>query len=58
MAKKGEAGKALGTGVVFSFLGGLFSFLVLMFVAPSVGADYPEVFRLSSTSACASLPSL
>ena len=23
MAKKGEAGKALGTGVVFSFLGGL-----------------------------------
>ena len=36
MAKKGEAGKALGTGVVFSFLGGLFSFLVLMFVAPSV----------------------
>ena len=28
MAKKGEAGKALGTGVVFSFLGGLFSFLL------------------------------
>lgn len=36
MAKKGEAAKALGTGVVFSFLGGLFSFLILMFVAPSL----------------------
>lgn len=34
MAKKGEAAKALGTGVVFSFIGGLFSFLVLIFVAP------------------------
>ena len=36
MAKKGEAAKALGVGVVFSFLGGLVSFLILMFVAPSV----------------------
>lgn len=36
MAKKGQAAKALGTGVVFSFLGGLFSFLILMFVAPSL----------------------
>lgn len=36
MAKKGEAAKALGAGVVFSFLGGLFSFIILMFVAPSV----------------------
>ena len=36
MAKKGEAAKALGTGVVFSFIGGLFSFLILIFVAPSL----------------------
>lgn len=36
MAKKGEAAKALGVGVVFSFLGGLFSFLILIFVAPSL----------------------
>ena len=36
MAKKGQAAKALRTGVVFSFLGGLFSFLILMFVAPSL----------------------
>lgn len=36
MAKKGQASKALGVGVVFSFLGGLFSFLILMFVAPSL----------------------
>lgn len=36
MAQKGQAAKALGVGVVFSFIGGLFSFLVLMFVAPSV----------------------
>jgi putative tricarboxylic transport membrane protein len=34
MARKGEAGKALGLGIVFSFLGGLFSFIILMFIAP------------------------
>ncbi|HOV38312.1 MAG TPA: tripartite tricarboxylate transporter permease, partial [Spirochaetales bacterium] len=34
MAMKGEAGKALGVGIVYSFLGGLFSFLVLFFIAP------------------------
>ncbi|MGE4283176.1 MAG: tripartite tricarboxylate transporter permease [Clostridia bacterium] len=34
MAARGEAGKALGIGIVFSFLGGLFSFLVLFFIAP------------------------
>lgn len=34
MAKKGEAGKALGYGIVFSFLGSVFSFLVLTFCAP------------------------
>lgn len=36
MAKNGQAAKALGIGVVFSFLGGLISFLILMFVAPSL----------------------
>lgn len=34
MAKKGEAGKALGYGIVFSFLGSVFSFLILTFCAP------------------------
>ena len=34
MAKRGEAGKALGTGIVFSFGGGLFSIAALMFLAP------------------------
>ncbi len=34
MAKNGEAGRALGTGIVFSFLGTIFSIAVLVFVAP------------------------
>jgi len=34
MAKKGEAMKALGLGIVFSALGSIFSFLVLTFCAP------------------------
>lgn len=34
MAKKGEAGKALGVGIVFSFWGGLLSVFALMFLAP------------------------
>ena len=34
MARNGEAGKALGTGVVFSFLGGVVSMVVLMLLAP------------------------
>ncbi len=34
MARKGDAAKALGLGIVFSFLGGLFSFIILMFMAP------------------------
>ena len=36
MKKNGEAAKALGTGVVFSFIGGLISFMILLFVAPSL----------------------
>lgn len=34
MAAKGDAGKALGLGVVFSFLGGLVSFIILIFISP------------------------
>jgi putative tricarboxylic transport membrane protein len=36
MAKRGEAGKALGLGIVFSFLGGIFSLLILYFISPLV----------------------
>ncbi|MFA5448021.1 MAG: tripartite tricarboxylate transporter permease [Sphaerochaeta sp.] len=36
MARKGQAGKALGLGIVFSFLGGIFSLLVLYFISPMV----------------------
>lgn len=34
MAQKGEAGRALGLGIVFSFLGSVFSFIILTFCAP------------------------
>ncbi len=34
MAKRGEAARALGLGIVFSFLGSVFSFLILIFCAP------------------------
>lgn len=34
MAQRGEAMKALGIGIVFSFLGSLFSFFILSFCAP------------------------
>ncbi len=36
LAMKGEAGKALGVGIVASFFGGLFSYIVLMFLAPTL----------------------
>jgi putative tricarboxylic transport membrane protein len=36
MAKRGEAGKALGAGIVFSFLGTLFGIVVLIFLAPFI----------------------
>ena len=32
MAQRGEAGKALGTAIVFSFVGGIFSALVLTYL--------------------------
>jgi putative tricarboxylic transport membrane protein len=34
MAARGEAGRALSIGIVYSFLGGMFSLMVLFFVAP------------------------
>ena len=34
LAQQGKAGKALGVGIVFSFLGGVFSLIVLFFVSP------------------------
>jgi len=52
MAEKGEAGKALGAGIFYSFLGGWFSFLVLFFIAPPL-ADValkfgpPEYFSIA-----------
>lgn len=36
MAARGEAGKALGVGIVSSFLGGFFSYGVLMLLAPVI----------------------
>lgn len=36
LAKRGEAGKALGTGILASFIGGLFSILLLIFISPSL----------------------
>lgn len=36
LARKGQAAKALGVGVVFSFLGTIFSTILLMFVAPEI----------------------
>ncbi len=52
MAEKGEAGRALGAGIFYSFLGGTFSFLVLFFIAPPL-ADIalrfgpPEYFSIA-----------
>lgn len=36
LARKGEAGRALGTGILSSFVGGLFSILMLMFISPQL----------------------
>ena len=43
LAAKGEAGKALGVGIVYSFLGGLLSFIALIFIAPPI-ADFSLKF--------------
>ena len=36
LVKKGQAAKALGVGVVFSFMGTIFSTILLMFIAPEI----------------------
>ena len=36
LVRKGQAAKALGVGVVFSFLGTIFSTVLLMFIAPQI----------------------
>jgi putative tricarboxylic transport membrane protein len=36
MAQKGEAGKALGAGIVFSYIGGMLSVLALVTIAPAL----------------------
>ena len=36
MAARGEAGKALGTGIVYSFIGGLLSMFCLILIAPTL----------------------
>jgi len=36
MAQKGEAMRALGIGIVYSFLGSIFSFIILTFFAPKL----------------------
>jgi putative tricarboxylic transport membrane protein len=36
MAKRGEAGRALGLGIIGSFIGGIFSIFVLILVAPAL----------------------
>ena len=44
MAARGEAGRALGIAITSSFIGGLFSFLCLYFIAPTL-ADVALMFR-------------
>ena len=44
MAARGEAGRALGVAITASFVGGLFSFLCLFFIAPTL-ADVALLFR-------------
>ncbi len=36
MARDGKAGKALSVGIIYSFLGGMFSFIFLFFLAPTI----------------------
>ena len=38
MADKGEAGKALGVGILYSFIGGMISIFALMFISPYLAA--------------------
>ncbi|SDK99173.1 tripartite tricarboxylate transporter permease [Natronincola ferrireducens] len=36
MALRGEAGKALGIGIVYSFIGGMISIIILTFISPPI----------------------
>lgn len=38
MAQKGQAGRAMGASVVFSFIGGLLSIIALLFIAPPLAS--------------------
>lgn len=61
MAAKGEAGKALGVGIFFSFIGTLIGIIALMFIAPSLAKvalkfssyEYFSVGLFSLTMMCA-----
>jgi putative tricarboxylic transport membrane protein len=51
LAQKGEAGKALGVGIVFSFIGGMLSIILLCLVAPllakiTIQFSYYEYFAV------------
>ena len=51
MAKQGKSGKAMGTAVIASFFGGIFSLVCLVLVAPQIakialGFGAPELFSL------------
>ena len=51
MASRGEAGRALGVAIIASFVGGLFSFLCLLFIAPVLAEialqfKSPDLFSL------------
>jgi putative tricarboxylic transport membrane protein len=43
MAARGEGGKALGVGIIYSFIGTLISIILLMFIAPPL-ANFALVF--------------
>lgn len=38
MAERGEAGRAVGVGILTSFVGGTFSYILLLFLAPLMGS--------------------
>lgn len=51
LAKQGKAGKAMGTAVIASYFGGIFSLICLVLVAPQIakialGFGAPELFSL------------
>lgn len=57
LAEQGKAGKALAAGIIFSFLGGLFSIFVLLLIAPQLTElairmtpfDYASIILFSLT---------